>query len=516
LSIHYLTVNFWLLDLAAVNVIFRNDKRTTVHHSQLFKDSNIVRFNMTTNSVDYSAEQIWEMDKNHFIHPYTDFTSFAEEGSQIISKADGMHVIDSDGKSYLDSIAGLWCVNIGHGREEMAKTISDQVLSMQYYNPFGHSTNVPGAILAAKLAELAPGDLNNVFYTCGGSTAVDSAIRLVHYFNNIRGKNNKKQIIARNNAYHGSTYVASNLSGIHVCKNNLDRIADSWINHVSAADMFHRPKGAENLSEAEFTKFLVDEFENRIVQLGEDNVAAFIAEPIMGAGGVLVAPDGYHRAMHEMCKKYDMLYIADEVVTAFGRLGHFFASEEVFDMQPDIIITAKGISSGYIPLGAAIISDKVWDVVSNPKAGGGVLTMGYTYSGHPVACAAALKNIEIIERENLLEHVREVGPYFQEKMKTLSDLPIFGDARGSHLMLGIEFVVNNETKEPFPPEASIANRIFTHCRNSGLIVRPIGNTIVMSPPLIITKEQIDGIALILRKSIKFAISDLMNDGFLQK
>jgi len=470
---------------------------------------------MTTNSENYSAKQIWEMDKNHFIHPYTDFNSFDEEGSQVISKADGMHITDATGKSYLDSIAGLWCVNIGHGRKEMADTISEQVLNMQYYNPFGHSTNEPGAILAAKLAELAPGDLNNVFYTCGGSTAVDSAIRLVHYYNNIRGKGNKKQIIARNNAYHGSTYVASNLTGIHGCKTNLDRIGDSWINHISAADMYHRPKGAENLAEADFTQFLVDEFENRIVQLGENNVAAFIAEPIMGAGGVLVAPNGYHKAMHEMCKKYDILYIADEVVTSFGRLGHFFASEAVFDMQPDIIITAKGISSGYIPLGAAIISDKVWDVVSNPKTGGGVLTMGYTYSGHPVACAAALKNIEIIERENILAHVKEVGPYFQAKMKTLSDLPIFGDARGIHLMLGIEFVANNDTKELLPAEAAIANRIFDHCRERGLIVRPIGNIIVMSPPLIISKEQIDEIAVILKESIESTIRDLVKDDFLQ-
>lgn len=462
-----------------------------------------------------SAKQIWEMDKNHFIHPYTDFNSFSEEGSQVISKAEGMHITDANGKSYIDSIAGLWCVNIGHGRTEMAEAISEQVLNMQYYNPFGHSTNEPGAILAAKLAELAPGDLNNVFYTCGGSTAVDSAIRLVHYYNNIRGKGNKKQIISRNNAYHGSTYVASNLTGIHGCKDNLDRIADSWINHISAADMFHRPKGAESLSEAHFTQFLVDEFENRILQLGENNVAAFIAEPIMGAGGVLVAPKGYHKAMHEMCKKYDILYIADEVVTSFGRLGHFFASEDVFDMQPDIIITAKGISSGYIPLGAAIISDKIWNVVSHPKTGGGVLTMGYTYSGHPVACAAALKNIEIIEREKILDHVKEVGPYFQEKMKTLSDLPIFGDSRGSHLMLGIEFVANNETNESLPAEAAIANRIFEHCRKRGLIIRPIGNIIVMSPPLIISKEQIDEIALTLRESIESTIRDLVKDNFLQ-
>lgn len=466
---------------------------------------------MTSN---YSAKQVWEMDKEHFIHPYTDFTSFADEGCQVISKAEGVYVTDGNGRPYLDTIAGLWCVNIGHGRTEMAEAISEQVLKMDYCNPFGNSTNEPGSILAAKLAELAPGDLNKVFFTCGGSTAVDSAIRLVHYYNNIRGKHNKKQIISRNNAYHGTTYVASNLTGIHACKNNLDRIADSWINHISAADMFHRPVGAENLTEDQYCQFLVNEFENRIVQLGTDNVAAFIAEPIMGAGGVLVAPKGYHKAMHAICQKHDMLYIADEVVTSFGRLGHFFSSQAVFDMQPDIIITAKGISSGYIPLGAAIISDSVWDVISDPETGGGVLTMGYTYTGHPVACAAALKNIEIIEREKLLEHVQEVGPYFQEKIKTLSDLKIFADARGSHLMAGVEFVADNKTNTPFADEAAVANRVFEHGKKLGIIVRPIGNTIVMSPPLIITKTQIDSVISTLRVCIESTIADLVVDGFL--
>ena len=474
----------------------------------------LVRLKMTTNSADYSAKQIWEMDKKHFIHPYNDFSTFSDEGSQVISKAGGMYVTDAEGRSYLDAIAGLWCVNIGHGRKEMADTISEQVLNMEYYNPFGHCTNEPGSILAAKLAELAPGDLNHVFYTCGGSTAVDSAIRLVHFYNNQRGKPNKKQIISRNNAYHGSTYVAANLTGIHATKHSFDRIANNWINHVSAADLFHRPKGAEHLSEEAYTEFLVNEFENRILQLGEDNVAAFIAEPIMGAGGVLVAPTGYHKAMQAICQKYDILYIADEVVTSFGRLGYIFASEAVFDMQPDIIITAKGISSGYIPLGAAIISSRIYEVIAKPQCEGGLLSMGYTYTGHPVACAAALKNIEIIERENLLEHVRNIGPYFQEKIQGLRGLKIFGDARGSHLMLGLEFVADNNTKSPLPAEAKVANRVFQHCRDLGVIIRPIGNTIVMSPPLVISKAQIDTLAETLRVAIENTTADLVKDGFI--
>ena len=462
----------------------------------------------------YSAKQIWEMDRDHFIHPYTNYATFKEEGSQIVSKADGMFITDNQQKTYMDAIAGLWCVNIGHGREEMAKTIADQVLNLEYYNPFGHCSNEPGSVLAAKLAELAPGDLNHVFYTCGGSTAVDSAIRLVHYYNNVRGKENKKQIISRNNAYHGSTYVAANLTGIHATKFSFDRIANNWINHVSAADMFHRPAGAEKLSELEYCQFLVDEFENRIIQLGPDNVAAFIAEPIMGAGGVLVAPTGYHKAMYDICQKYDILYIADEVVTSFGRLGHFFASDAVFDMQPDIIITAKGISSGYIPLGAAILSDRIYEVISKPQCDGGVLSMGFTYTGHPVACAAALKNIEIIEKENLLQHVQNVGPYFQQTLSDLKELDIVADVRGSHLMLGIEFVADNQTMADLPAAAQVGNRVFEHCRNLGVIVRPIGNLIVLSPPLIINKEHIKTIKDVLYVSIQNVIADLKQDGYL--
>ena len=462
----------------------------------------------------YSAKQIWEMDRDHFIHPYTNYATFKEEGSQIVSKADGMFITDNQQKTYMDAIAGLWCVNIGHSREEMAKTIADQVLNLEYYNPFGHCSNEPGSVLAAKLAELAPGDLNHVFYTCGGSTAVDSAIRLVHYYNNVRGKENKKQIISRNNAYHGSTYVAANLTGIHATKFSFDRIANNWINHVSAADMFHRPAGAEKLSELEYCQFLVDEFENRIIQLGPDNVAAFIAEPIMGAGGVLVAPTGYHKAMYDICQKYDILYIADEVVTSFGRLGHFFASDAVFDMQPDIIITAKGISSGYIPLGAAILSDRIYEVISKPQCDGGVLSMGFTYTGHPVACAAALKNIEIIEKENLLQHVQNVGPYFQQTLSDLKELDIVADVRGSHLMLGIEFVADNQTMADLPAAAQVGNRVFEHCRNLGVIVRPIGNLIVLSPPLIINKEHIKTIKDVLYVSIQNVIADLKQDGYL--
>lgn len=448
--------------------------------------------------VELDAKQLWQMDKDHFIHPYTDFSTFKQEGSQIIVNAEGAYVSDTEGNRMLDGIAGLWCVNIGHGRREMADAISQQVMQMDYYNPFGHTTNAPASELAAKLAALAPGDLNHVFYGCGGSVANDTAIRLVHYYFNMLGQHKKKKIISRVDGYHGSTYLAASLTGIHATKNSFDGI-DNMIHHVSAANMYRRPEG---MDEEQFCDFLVAEFENRILQLGADNVAAFIAEPIMGAGGVLVAPKGYHKRMYDTCKKYDMLYIADEVVTAFGRLGHMFASEAVFDVVPDIICIAKGLTSGYQPLGATLLSDEIYDVISKPQCEGGVLSLGYTYSGHPVACAAALKNIEIMEREAICEHVQELGPYFYEKAQTLQDLPIVGDVRGSHFMIGIELVADRNSKEGFAPDAESAMRVFKRCMNRGVVVRPIGNLIVISPPLTLTQEQCDEIITALYESVE--------------
>lgn len=455
-------------------------------------------------SMDRSA---FEMDKEHFIHPYTDFSCFSEEGSQVISEASGMYVTDDQQNRYLDGIAGLWCVNIGHGRTEMADEIAKQVTSMQYYNTFGHSTSEPAAKLAAKLAEIAPDSLNHVFYGCGGSVANDTAIRLVHYYFNMLGKPSKKKIISRNDAYHGSTYLAAALTGIQGTKYSFDS-AENLVEYVSAANMYRRPLGTESLSESEYCDFLINEFETRILQLGPDNVAAFIAEPIMGAGGVLVAPEGYFKRIYDICKKYDMLFISDEVVTAFGRLGKMFASQDLYGVTPDMLCIAKGLTSGYLPLGATLISDKVYEVISKPQCDGGLLTHGFTYSGHPVACAAALKNIEIMESEGLCEHVQEVGPYFYEQAQKLQELSIVGDVRGSHLMVGIELVEDKSSKSSFSYDKAVTHRIFQKCLALGVVVRPVGNVIVLSPPLIINKEQTDQLFSALKEGIKAVAEEL--------
>ena len=453
----------------------------------------------------HDPRQLWQADRDHFIHPYTDFVTFMEEGSKVISVASGVTVTDIEGRDYLDAIAGLWCVNIGHGRQEMADAICDQVLRMQYYNPFGHSTNEPAALLSAKLAELAPNSLKHVFYSTGGSTANDVAARLAHYYFDITGRPLKKHIISRLGAYHGSTYFAANLTGIEGTKIGFNRIATDIIHHVSAADCYRSPEG---MDEAAYCDYLVTEFEQKIEELGADKVAAFFAEPIMGAGGVLVAPADYHERMQEVCRTNNILYIADEVVTAFGRLGEWFASEKLYNTQPDMIVSAKGISSGYIPLGATLISDEIYEAISKPQVEGGVLTMGFTYSGHAVACAAALKNIEIMEKENLLEHVRHTGPSLLRYLQPLQELPIVGDVRGRAYMAGIELVANKHDKESFSATVGVAHRVFKHCLDRGVIVRPVGNVVVLSPPLIFDETHCEQVAAALYDSINETEAEL--------
>ena len=267
------------------------------------------------------------------------------------------------------------------------------------------------------------------------------------------------------------------------------RFPDEFVHRVSEANCYRMPDGIG--SEAEYCDFLVDEFERAVAELGADNVACFFAEPIMGAGGVLVAPEGYHRRMKQACEAHDVLYVSDEVVTAFGRLGRFFASEDLFDVVPDILVTAKGITSGYMPLGATIVSDKVFEGLSRPRADGGIFSHGFTYSGHAVACAVALANIGLMEREDLCGQVRRTGPYFLERLQTLGELPIVGDVRGSHFMLCVELVRDRETKEPFPEAIAIGKRVDDQAQARGLIVRPIGNLCVLSPALILDTDDID-------------------------
>lgn len=464
-------------------------------------------------------KDIWQKDKDHFVHPWTHFDSFKKDGSLVMGRAEGAYVYDLSGKRYLDGIGGLWCVNIGYGRREIVDAIAAQAGRMAFFNPFVDTTNVPAAELAAKLASLAPGDLNKVFFTCGGSTANDTAVRIAHYYHAKRGNKSKKHIISRIDAYHGSTYLTGSITGRPGDRSPYLHFIEEWIHHVSSPNYYRAhevlPNGiGKGMSESQFCDYLIDELEAKIMEVGPDNIAAFFAEPVMGAGGVIVPPAGYHKRSLELCRRHDILYISDEVVTAFGRLGHFFASEAVFDIVPDMIVTAKGLTSGYQPLGAVIFSDRVYDAMSTADPDGW-FTNGYTYSGHPVACAAALANIALMEREDLPGHVRKMGPYLGERLRSLLDLPIVGEVRGRQFMMCVENVMNKETREHFPDEVNIGKRISDHCERLGLIVRPLGALNVISPPLTLSKEEIDELVSLLRQGIEATMADLKAEGYLQ-
>ncbi|MEM6633748.1 MAG: aminotransferase [Bacteroidota bacterium] len=455
-----------------------------------------------------TTQQLWEQDQRHVIHPYTNYKKFKTEGSVIYAKGHKHFIYDNDGNQFLDGIAGLWCVNIGHGHPEIAEYMASQAAKLAYYNTFEDASSPPTAQLAAKLAELCPGDLNHVFFGTGGSIANDTAIKIIHYYFNMLGKPQKKKIIARELGYHGSTYLAHALTGIESTHMGFDLPKD-LVHYVSAPYPYRRPQG---MSEAEFCDFLIQELEEKIVELGAENVACFIAEPILGAGGVIVPPAGYYQRTATVCKKYEVLYISDEVVTAFGRLGDMISSQDTFGIQPDVLVLAKGISSGYIPLGATVISDKIHEVISQPKADNPYFSHGFTYSGHALACGVGLKNIELLEEGGYCSHIKEWGPYFERQLKTLEALPTVGEVRGSHYMLAIEYVKNKKTKESFSDEHSIGKRVYYHCKQRGLILRPIGPLNVLSPPLTYDKEAIDQTVEIIRESIKETMNDLVKEG----
>ncbi|QYX55540.1 aminotransferase class III-fold pyridoxal phosphate-dependent enzyme [Roseovarius sp. SCSIO 43702] len=451
-------------------------------------------------SFDASTDDILSAD-NHLIQSFCDLDALKQNsGRTVINRAKGAYVYDSDGRELIDGIAGLWCVNVGHGRPEIIQAVTEQLNTLDYYSTFYNFTHPSAATLARKLAALAPGSLNNVYFANSGSAANDSAIRILHHYWQRRGKPGKRHVLSRIGGYHGSTYLAMAMT--------TPAYSDGW---TSADEIVHHLRSphhwreGEGLSEAEFLDALMEDLEQSIARIGADNIAAFIAEPIMGAGGVIVAPRGYHARALEICHAHDIKYISDEVVTAFGRLGHFFASQDVFGIEPDIITSAKGLTSGYQPLSATIISDEIYDVISAP---GEKFLHGFTYSGHPAAAAAALANIGIMEREKLPEQVRRTGKQFEETLRGLGDIDIVGEVRGSHFMMGIELVRDKETKEPFDEAVEIGNRVAMAAQERGLIARPLGNSLILSPTLVMSSEMIERTGAILRDSIEAVMAEL--------
>lgn len=431
---------------------------------------------------------------DHLIQSFADLNALKQQGARtVISRAKGAYVYDNDGNELIDGIGGLWCVNIGHGNEDVINAITTQLQTLDYYSTFYNFTHPAAAALAEKIAQLAPGHLNAVYFGNSGSVANDSAIRILHHYNIRKGHPEKKLVLSRQGAYHGSTHLAMAMT--------TPGYAEGW--HC-ASDLVHHLRSPHfwreggEMSEAEFLDALIDDLTQSIERIGADKICAFIAEPIQGAGGVITAPAGYHKRAWEVCQAHDIKYIADEVVTAFGRLGHFFASEDVFGMVPDIITTAKGLTSGYQPLSATIVSDEIHDVITGPD---GMFLHGMTYSGHPAAAAAGLANIDVMEREGIPERVRTTGKQFENNLRGLSDIEMVGEVRGSHFMMGIEFVKDRVTKESYADDEQVGLKVAQACQRRGLIARPLGNVLILSPTLIMEAPMIDQIEEILRESI---------------
>ncbi len=427
-------------------------------------------------------------DRQHYFHPFTSVADQSTKGAHIMSRAEGIRVWDVDGREFIDSLGGLWCVNIGYGRKEMAEAVRKQTEELCYYHSFLNMGTEPTALLAERVANLAPGDLNHVFFCNSGSEANDTQVKIVWQYNNLRGKPQKKKIIARRRAYHGVTVAAASMTGLPPLHASFDLPLPGFL-HVTPPHHYWEAKDGQ--SEREFSQMLADELRETIEREGPDTVGAFIAEPMMGAGGVVPPPEGYFELIQPLLKEYDILLIADEVISGFGRLGAWFGSQRL-NIQPDLMSVAKGLTSGYVPMSACIVASHVFDVFKDASAQHGPFSHGYTYSGHPVAAAAGLCNLDIIERENLVENAGVVGEYFVEQAKqAFAEHPAVGEVRGLGLTVGVEIVKDKARKIPFEPKEKMGPKLMQCIFDHDLITRPIMNTIAMSPPLISTKEDCD-------------------------
>ena len=441
------------------------------------------------------ADGTAEAVRDHVLIPAQEMAKLGRSSQPVLTHAEGIYVYAEGGRRLIDGHAGMWCAQVGYGRREIVDAMAEQAMTLPYASPWYMATS-PAARLAEKIATLTPGDLNRVFFTTGGSTAVDSALRFSEFYNNVLGRPEKKRIIVRLDGYHGSTALTAACTGRTGNWPNFD-VASDRISFLSSPN----PRHAGNRTQEAFLDDLVQEFETRINDLGPDTVAAFLAEPLLASGGVIIPPAGYHARFKAICEKHDILYISDEVVTGFGRCGEWFASEKVFGVTPDIITFAKGVTSGYVPLGGLAISEKVLARVSGDNAKGSWFTNGYTYTNHPVACAAALANIELMEREGVLENARTMAEHFANGLRSLIDLPGVADVRSVGLVGCVQCMLDPSNADGTTADKAFTLEIDERCFELGLIVRPLGDLCVLSPPLVITKAQIDDIIAIMRQAI---------------
>ncbi|MGH8197939.1 MAG: aspartate aminotransferase family protein [Steroidobacteraceae bacterium] len=442
-----------------------------------------------------------ELDARHYLHPFTDFRALAAEGTRVITRAEGVYLYDSDGLEILDAMSGLWCVNIGYGRHELADAAARQMRELPYYNSFFKSAHPPAIELAQLLGELTPRQFNRVFFTNSGSEANDTILRMARRYWDLLGEPKRSIVISRLNAYHGSTVAAASLGGMSAMHAQ---------GGLPIPDIVHieQPYWYENgtdLSPEDYGLRAARRLAEKIEELGPERVAAFIGEPIQGAGGVIIPPATYWPEIQRICREYGILLIADEVICGFGRTGNWFGCEH-FGFEPDFMTIAKGITSGYQPLGGAMVSDRVAEVLIGQ---GGEFHHGFTWSGHPVACAVAMENLGILRREKLVERVRdEIGPYLQRRFRELADHPLVGEVRGVGMIGALELVAHKGTRTFFRNRGAVGLICRDHCFKSGLIMRAVRDTMIMAPPLVMERKHADELVEKARRCLDLTAKDI--------
>jgi putrescine aminotransferase len=466
----------------------------------------------TTAAAPVHTKDIQTLDSAHFMHPFTDHGDLASRGARVITRAEGVYVWDSEGEKLFDAMSGLWCVNVGYGRKALADAAQQQMMTLPFYNSFFQTTNVPAVKLAARLASLAPKvdgrSFEHVFFSSSGSESNDSNVRMVRRYWDLLGQPQRKVIISRQNAYHGSTMAGASLGGMSGMHAQGDLPIPN-ITHIGQPYYFEDGKPGESADE--FGVRAAGWLEEKILAIGPDKVAAFIAEPIQGAGGVIIPPASYWPEIQRIVDKYGILLISDEVICAFGRLGHWFAYEK-FGYKPDLVTFAKAVTSGYIPLGGVMVGDRVAKVLIEK---GGEFNHGYTYSGHPVACAVALANLDIMEAEQLPQRVRgEAGAYFARRYAELNDHPLVGQAETCGFVAGLVLVKNKQTKERFKESDAVGMVCRGHCFRNGLIMRAVGDRMIIAPPLTLTHSEVDELMRLIRQALDLTRQDLQAKGLL--
>jgi len=434
-------------------------------------------------SSDRSYEAWQRADAAHYIHPFTDSKALAAKGTRVIARGEGVYIYDVNGHKMLDGMSGLWCVNVGYGRKELIEAASEQMAELPFYNSFFQCTHPPAIRLAELLSEVAPRGMNHVFFTNSGSEANDTVIRMVRHYWAVAGQPNRTVIISRENAYHGSTMGGGSLGGMaYIHKQG--GLPIPGIEHIPQPYYFDY-RG--NLSAEEFGIERARDLERRIEAVGPDKIAAFIGEPIQGAGGVIIPPPSYWPEVRRICEKYGILLVIDEVITGFGRTGEWFASQ-YYGLEPDLLVMAKGMSSGYLPIGGVMVADRVASVIVD----GGDFNHGFTYSGHPTCAAVAARNIELLRDERIVEHVRDVAaPYLAKRWAELADHPLVGEARTLGLLGAIELVADKRTKARFQPKGRAGEICRDLAVKNGVVMRHVNESMIVAPPLVITKAEID-------------------------